>query len=144
MPTRSRMAAGPPETVTLYFVFAARDCCGSSIHWLVLPSRTTAAATNAPVAAVFNVKVVVPTPWTASLKVTATLLFRLTRVSLIRGVKPVSVGAGPVKNVQLVVAKGVPALLRMAVVPPTSVAVYVVSTARLEVGSRMAVRVVAL
>jgi hypothetical protein len=56
----------------------------------------------------------------------------------------VMTGAGPVVNVQLVVASGVPAASRMADAPPVRVAVYLVSLARLAAGSSVAVRVLAL
>ena len=65
-------------------------------------------------------------------------------MALLPGTKPVTVGAGPVVKVQLVVASGVPAASRMAVAPPTSVAVNFESAARLDAGSRVAVFVVAL
>ena len=47
-------------------------------------------------------------------------------------------------NVQLVPVSGVPAASRMAEVPPMRVAVYFVSFVRLDAGSSVAVRVVAL
>jgi hypothetical protein len=80
----------------------------------------------------------------ASLKVTAILLARRTRDAPGRGVTDVTTGAGPVVKVQLVFVSGVPAASRMAVAPPTRVAVYFVSFVRLDAGSSVAVRVVAL
>ncbi|BAS10898.1 hypothetical protein AHiyo4_43200 [Arthrobacter sp. Hiyo4] len=69
-------------------------------------------------AAFYTVNVAALTPWTGSLKVTERLLFRLTRRELLPGVNPLTVGAGPVVNVQLVLANGVPVVSRMAVAPP--------------------------
>ena len=134
----------PPVTATVYLVLAAREVCGSRTHWLVVPFLKTVAGTTAPVAAFFRVNVVPLTPSTASLNVALMSLPRRTKVALLRGVVPVTVGAGPVTKVQLVEASGVPAASRMAVDPPTRVAVKVPSTARLVAGSKVAVRVVAL
>src|SRR3954451_23587622 len=93
----------------------------------------------APVVAFFSLTVVpVTTPVArASLKVAVTLAVRLTAVALSAGVRADTVGAAPVRNVQLVVARGAPAVSRIAAAPPVRVTVYLVSAAKLAVGFRI-------
>jgi hypothetical protein len=63
-----------------------------------------------------------------------TFAVRLAPVAALAGVLPVTVGAGPVRNVHVVVANGFPAASRIAAAPPVNVTVYSVSLARLAVG----------
>ena len=142
-PIRSRTAVAPPVIVTVYLVFAARLVVGSRIHLLVVPLRATVATTGAPLG-LMRAKVVPLTPWTGSLKVAVMMAARLTPVAPDAGVRDDTVGAGPVLNCHVVVASGLPARSRMAVLPPVSVAVYTVSSTRVEAGLRIHLFVVLL
>src|ERR687890_566510 len=95
-------------------------------------------------AAFFRVKVVALTPRTASPKVALRLPVVLIAVAFAAGVRAVTVGAGPVVKVQLVVVSGLFATSRRAVAPPLRVTVYFVSSTRAAVGSSVATRVAAL
>ena len=117
LPAASRMAVAPPVSVTVYRILAASVTLGLRIHWLVVPLRETTAVTSAPVAAFFNLYVVVLTPVTASFKVVVTFAVRPTAMASIAGVRAETIGFGPVRKLQLVLASGLPAASRMAVAP---------------------------
>lgn len=142
LPMTSRI---PAVRSTRYRELAASVTLGLMIHWFVVPFRETTAATAVPSVPValmgFTVAVVAVTPVTASLNVAVTLAVRDTAVALTAGVRAVTVGRGPVVNVQVVAGIGFPAASLIAVV---SVAVYFVSLASVAVGSSVATRVVAL
>ena len=79
----------------------------------------------------------VVTPATTSLNVAVMLFARTTPVAFTAGVRAVTVGLGPVRNDQVVVASGAPARSRIAVAPPVRVTVYRVSGNRLAFGLRI-------
>ena len=68
------------------------------------------------------------------------LVARFTPPALLAGVLAMTSGAGPVRNVQLVAATGLPAVS----VAPVIRAVYLVSAARLALGFRVTTLVAAL
>jgi hypothetical protein len=114
---------GAARMVAVYLVRAASVAAGLKIHWLVVLLRVTVAATAAPVAAFFRLKVAVPTPLTGLLKVAVMLAVRSAPVEFTPGALEVTVGAALVVNRQLVEASGRLARSRMLAVPPVRVAV---------------------
>ena len=79
----------------MYLVCRASVGLGLTVHWFVVPLRVTVAVTADPLVLVpvLRATVAVPTPLTASLKVTVMLLVRLTLVALLLGLREVTVGA---------------------------------------------------
>jgi hypothetical protein len=129
---------------TVYLVSASSDAFGLMVTTRVVASYDTTDGTSVPFAAVPTRNVTLPavvTPLTASLKVAVGLTGTVTPVALAAGVRAVTVGAGPVRNVHDVgAANGLPARS----VIPVNLAVYLVSFDSDAVGSIVTVLVAAL
>jgi hypothetical protein len=130
----------------VYWVFGARLTVGSRVTTRVVALYVTAAPTV--VLPVLSVNVVPEYPCTGSENVADTFDPTATAVALAAGVRAVTVGAvvsaaAAVVKAQVTVASGLPAASRIPEPPPVSVAVYWVLAARLAVGFRVAVRLVA-
>ena len=122
---------------------AAKVTPGLMVTTRVVALKVTAEMIRVPVAAVPNRNVALAALMLPaamfSLNVAVIFAVRLTPVALIPGVRAVTVGAGPVRNVRLVAATGLPAVS----VAPVIRRVYLVSGARLAFGFRVTTRVVA-
>lgn len=145
LPEASRI---PAVSRTVYCVLAARVGVGLNVITLVVALYVTTPGITVPVAVVPNrtltfAATMVPAA-IASLNVAVTLAPRATLTAPLAGVLAVTDGAGPVRNAQLVVVSGLPALSLIAAAPPVSVTVYRVSTARLAFGLIVNTLVVAL
>ena len=126
----------PVESLTVYWVFGFNVTPGLIVTTRVAALKVTAEVIWVPVAAVPTRKVAVvalilPAAM-ASPKVAVILAVRFTPVALTPGVLAVTAGAGPVRNVQLVAATGLPAVSSVA--PRSSHGVPVV---RRQVGVRI-------
>src|SRR3954453_8659969 len=111
---------------TVYLVSGSSDAFGLIVTTRVVGSYVTTEAISVPVARVPTRNVTLPavvTPLTASLKVAVGLTGTAIPLALAAGVRAVTVGAGPVRNVHDVGASGLPAKSLM----PVNLAVYLVS-----------------
>jgi hypothetical protein len=113
------------------------------VNTLVAAANVTTAPTGAAVPA-RTVAVVVLNPVIASLNVAVTLLATATAFVPAAGVRPVTVGAGPVRNVQLTEVSGLFAMSLIAAAPPVNRTVYLVSAVRFAFGLIVNTRVVVL
>src|SRR6478736_3714228 len=138
----------PPVSRTVNWVFAGSVAFGLIVSTRVAALYDTTAAIRVPVVAVpVRSDTVAPvTPFTFSLNVAVMLFARLAPTAPLAGVLEVvmTVGAGPVRNVQVVVGNGFPAVSRIATLLPVNVTVYSVSLARLAFGLIVNTLVVAL
>lgn len=100
----------------------------------------TTAGVTVVVPAFRRAKVPAVTPETLSLMVAVMLAARLTPVAFTAGVRPITVGRGPVVKANEVAASGLPAT---SLIPAVRPAVNLASAARFAAGFRVAARVVA-
>src|SRR3954451_3639982 len=110
LPDRSRIPVLPPVSVTVYAVPLARSGDGLSVNLVFAALCVSAAGTELPPGPV-TLKVVVVTPWTASLNVTITLAVVSTPWALEAGAREATVGPlppppDPVVNVEVLGTRG--------------------------------------
>src|SRR4051794_6226173 len=128
---------------TVYLVSGSSDAFGLIVTTRAVASYVTTEAISAPVAVVPTRSVTLPavvSPLPASLKVAVGLTGTAIPVALAAGVRAVTAGAGPVRNVHDVGTSALPD----ASVMPVNLAVYLVSFSNDTFGLMVTTRVVAL
>src|SRR4051812_35421497 len=143
-PAMSRIPVLPPVSVTVYSVPPARLFDGFSVNLVFAALWVSAAGTEVPPGSV-TLKVVVVTPWTASLKVTTTFAVVSTPWALDAGARDATVGPVPppppvpTVKVEVLGARGL-AFGEVSWMAPLSDAVYAMPAWRLLAGIRVATR----